>query len=187
MKKIILSRDEGDNTISNWLSAIGFEVLTPEKKMDSWINGLVIGGGSDPGLPEDSDRDKMELELIKSAEKQGIPVLGICRGAEILTVWAGGSLSPLPSGLLSIHQGAWHKVLLSDLWPQREIDVWSRHHLMIENPGSLKPAAYSQHGSIEAIASPNKRMLGVLWHPERSGEPGYESIYPWLKWVEKKF
>lgn len=53
MKRIILSRDRGDEIIKTWLSSMGIEILSPSTRMDSWIDGLVIGGGSDPGIPKD--------------------------------------------------------------------------------------------------------------------------------------
>jgi|694.fasta_scaffold08991_19 gamma-glutamyl-gamma-aminobutyrate hydrolase PuuD len=187
MKRVILSRDKGDETIKTWLSSMGIEVLPSTSRMDSWIDGIVIGGGSDPGIPEDRDRDKMELKLIDNAIKNRIPVLGICRGAEVITVWAGGSLQPLPKYAISNHQSRWHKVIFSDIWSKRDLDVWSHHHLRIENPGSLKAAAFAEDGSIEAIADPKRKVLGVLWHPERSGDNGLLSVYPWLKWIEKRF
>jgi gamma-glutamyl-gamma-aminobutyrate hydrolase PuuD len=187
MKRIILSRDKGDEEIKRWFSAIGIETLSPGSKMDSWIDGLVIGGGSDPGIPEDKERDKMERDLITEAVKNRVPVLGICRGAEIITVWAGGSLAPLNGVLLSGHQHTWHSITVSEFWPASSMDVWSHHHLAIESTGSMKPAALSRDGGVEAIISQQKRVLGVLWHPERSGEKGYLSIYPWLKWIEKRF
>lgn len=187
MKRIILSRDRGDEIIKTWLSSMGIEILSPSTRMDSWVDGLVIGGGSDPGIPEDRDRDRMEFNLINTAVKNRIPVLGICRGAEVLTVWAGGSLKPLPSHALSLHMSQWHKVILSDLWNKSEVNVWSHHHLRIENPGTLKAAAFTEDGSVEAVADAKRKILGVLWHPERSGDEGTISVFPWLKWIEKRF
>lgn len=187
MKRIILSRDQGDEIIKSWLSSMGLEVLPPSTRMDSWIDGLIIGGGSDPGIPEDKERDQMEIDLINSAVKNRIPILGICRGAEILAVWAGGSLAPLPANMLQNHQSRWHKVLFSNLWNKRDTDVWSHHHLRIENTGSLKPAAFADDGSIEAVVDAKKKILGVLWHPERSASDGILSVFPWFKWVERRF
>lgn len=186
MKKIILSRDKEDDMIKDWLSSMGLEVLPASSRMDSWIDGLVIGGGSDPGIPEDLERDRMEAGLINAAIKNRIPVLGICRGAEVLTMWSGGLLAPLPKYELQNHRSRWHKVSLSDLWDRPSVDVWSHHHLRIQSTGSLKTAAITDDGTIEAVADTNKRILGVMWHPERSGNEGYASVYPWLKWVEKR-
>lgn len=187
MKRVILSRDKDDESIKIWLTSMGLEVLPASARMDSWVDGLVIGGGSDPGIPEDKERDVLEAGLIDAAIKERIPVLGICRGAEVVTVWAGGSLSPIPTNALPLHQNSWHRVTLSDLWNVRHMNVWSHHHLAIKNTGSLRPAAHADDGSIEAIADVNRRILGVLWHPERSDENGPISILPWLKWIEKRF
>jgi len=187
MKKIILSRDKGDEGIKRWFNSIGIETLTPDAKMDSWIDGLVIGGGSDPGIPKDAQRDKLELDLIENAVKQRIPILGICRGAEILTIWSRGKLSTLQRHSLSYHMSKWHKVLFTDYWPEREAILWSHHHLTIEKSGTLKPAAFSEDGNIEALIDEKKRILGVLWHPERSADQGVMSILPWIKWIEKRF
>lgn len=182
MKRVILSKDKEDLILPSWLTSIGIEVLPPTTKMDSWIDGLIIGGGA-----TDKERDKIELELIDNAIKNRIPVLGICRGAEMITTWARGILVPFTGNALANHKGAWHKVLFSDLLNLDKLDVWSNHHLRIENPGTLKPIAFAEDGSIEAIADPKRRILGVLWHPERSGEVGLISVLPWLKWIEKRF
>jgi len=187
MKKIILSTYDDDLNLREWFVLLGIEVLSPSAKMDSWVDGLVIGGGSDPGIPEDKERDRMEIGLISKAVSERIPVLGICRGAEMLTLWAGGKLSPMKGGELGTHMSKWHNVQLSDIWPKAEANVWSHHHLKIENPGSLRVAATSNDGNTEAIADPNKRILGVLWHPERSGDVGVMTVLPWLRWIEKRF
>jgi len=187
MKRVILSRDKEDDVISNWLKSFGIEVLPSSTRMDSWIDGIVIGGGKDPGLSSDLNRDKMELNLISNAVRSKIPVLGICRGAEIVTAWGKGSTEPIKPNLLGNHQSCWHRVIFSNLWPARETEVWSHHHLRISNTGNLKAVAFSEDGSIEAVMDFNKRVLGVMWHPERSATGGTISVFPWLKWIEKRF
>jgi len=187
MKRIILSRDKDDETIKKWLLSMGLEVLPPSTRLDSWIDGVVIGGGSDPGLPKDVDRDALEQGLVSSAVKERIPVLGICRGAEVVTIWGGGSIAPLKRQFIHNHQNSWHTVVFSDLWNTKETQVWSHHHLGIEKTGSLRAAAFAEDGTIEAVADVQKRVLGVLWHPERSDMNGAMSVYPWLKWIEKRF
>lgn len=187
MKRVMLSTYDEDKKLREWVSSLGIEILSPDARMDSWVDGLIIGGGSDPGIPEDKERDQMEIGLISKAVSERIPVLGICRGAEMLTLWAGGKLTAMTGNVLNNHMSQWHTVALSDLWPKREVSVWSHHHLKIENPGNLSPSAFSAEGNIEAISDFKKRILGVLWHPERSANDGTMSILPWLRWIEKRF
>jgi putative glutamine amidotransferase len=187
MKRIVLVRNKEDNTLSKWLVSMGFDISPSTNRMDSWVDGLVIGGGSDPGIPQDEERDKGEQLLISKAVKENIPVLGICRGAETVAIWGGGTVSPLKSAVLPHHQNCWHRVILPNYWGKTEMNVWSHHHLGIQTTGNLKAAAFSDDGSVEAVIDAKKRILGVMWHPERSDENGAMSVFPWLKWVEKRF
>ncbi len=159
------------------------------------IDGLVLSGGPDihprhydsmplGGLADvDYELDLMELELARMALDRDIPVLGICRGIQLLNVVYGGSLiqdiaSQVPGAILhnpDIDKGVMsHTVkiepesLLAGIIGQDKIWVNGRHHQAIDKlaPG-LKVSALAPDGIVEAVeASDRPFAMGVQWHPE---------------------
>jgi putative glutamine amidotransferase len=170
------------------------------------IDGLIITGGRDvnpesygsqrhPTTDEPmGERDSWEFALLNAALRRGMPVLGICRGAQVLNVARGGTLvqdipSELPDAIphevrdtpFTIAHDVWvsEGTLLHTLLRER-IDgdacpVNSRHHQAVQKVGSgLVVSATAPDGVIEAVEDPSKRFcVGVQWHPEnfyRTGE-----------------
>jgi len=159
------------------------------------LDGLVLAGGGDiePARygaqphPETTgirvDRDVGELALLTAAREADLPVLGICRGMELLCVHAGGRLDQhLPDSVghhrhrpgSGVH--GWHPV---DLDPASslgqllgaQVDVPSYHHQGVADPGALTVAGRADDGTIEAVEDPARRFtVGVLWHPEISDD-----------------
>ncbi len=164
------------------------------------IDGLVIPGGSDvnPQLYNeqllpcsegiDDELDHFQIKLIQEALKYDLPILGICRGHQILNVALGGSLyqdiayvkrtediihDQLLNGYL--YEQTIHDVIfkdgsiLEDLFGKK-MKTNSFHHQMIKKLGvGLEIIGHSEDGIIEAIVHPGfKFVLGVQWHPERS-------------------
>jgi putative glutamine amidotransferase len=124
-------------------------------------------------------RDAFELELARQALTADVPVLGICRGCQVLNVAAGGSLlQDIQSHLLHdqnaprdypIHAIVVEKgSLLQKVLHSQEIRVNSFHHQAVKDPGrGFKISAWAPDGVIEAIESSKHRwVLGVQWHPE---------------------
>lgn len=161
------------------------------------IDGLILSGGPDIhpihfGKIEDTvlcsidlHRDSLELAIIDIAYKREIPVLGICRGLQILNVHKGGSLfTDIPTQLPQnkvVHQikdgDINHKVTLDTnsiiytIIKSNEIIVNSNHHQSIDRLSEhFTATAYSDDDIIEAIESKNINkhfVLAVQWHPER--------------------
>jgi putative glutamine amidotransferase len=160
------------------------------------IDGLLLSGGGDiyparyrqaphAGLRSvDPSRDALELKLARLAIERQIPVLGICRGLQVLNVTSGGSLyqdlpSQRPSSLE--HQPptpdptCLHGVRLEPesrlarIVGAKSLEVNSDHHQSIQALGrGWVVAATSLDGVIEAIEYPDHPFaLGVQWHPER--------------------
>ncbi|WP_328539717.1 gamma-glutamyl-gamma-aminobutyrate hydrolase family protein [Streptomyces sp. NBC_00344] len=150
------------------------------------LDGLVIAGGPDVepvryGAERDQrcgpparERDAWELALIEAALAAGTPLLGICRGMQLLNVALGGTLVQHLDG----HTGAAgvfgsHPVkpvpdtLYASIAPE-ETDVPAYHHQSVERLGrGLVVSARSADGTIEAIEVPGRHWaLGVQWHPE---------------------
>jgi putative glutamine amidotransferase len=157
------------------------------------LDGLVISGGNDidPSMygckphPKTAsvqpERDHGELTVLRAALRRELPVVGICRGSQLINVAHGGSLhqhlpevighdghrpGPGRFGHHSVHMLANSR--LGDVLGE-EASVASYHHQGIAIIGAgLKAVAWSGDGLIEAIEStdPGCFLVGVLWHPE---------------------
>lgn len=163
----------------------------------SEFDGLFISGGGDihPDFfggelhptPDgiDRERDLFELALCRQAVAMNKPVLGICRGQQVLNVAMGGNLVvDIPSMLPEAGQHRWwpnyqrsrlsHSIQvekgsrLADIMGGSEFMVNSLHHQSVKDLGEgLKVTATAPDGVIEALELPGKHfVLSVQWHPE---------------------
>jgi putative glutamine amidotransferase len=151
------------------------------------LDGLVIAGGPDvepsrygaePGPrtgPPARARDAWELALIGAALDRRIPLLGICRGMQLLNVALGGTLVQHIDGHAEV-PGVFgrHPVKpvpgtrYADAVPE-ETSVPTYHHQCVDRLGAgLVPSAHAEDGTVEAIepATGPEWVLGVQWHPE---------------------
>lgn len=171
-------------------------VLRPGDSPEGGFDGVVIGGGEDVD-PErygrriladgdvrvDHGRDSIDFPVFEEAWRAGVPVLGICRGLQVVNVARGGTLVqdlPLERPSEVVHRRPKeenrrdHPVRLDPetrlgrIAGAREIDVNSRHHQAIERPADgLVVSATAPDGVIEAVESEDWRWLvAVQWHPE---------------------
>ncbi len=150
------------------------------------LDGLVIAGGPDvdPSRygaerdprcgPEARARDGWELALIEAALESGTPLLGVCRGMQLLNVALGGTLVQHIEGHVeAVGVFGRHGVkpvpgtLFAELVGE-EVSVPTYHHQAVERLGTgLVPSAYAGDGTVEAVELPGPRWaLGVQWHPE---------------------
>ena len=147
--------------------------IRPEDSLDG-LSGLVLIGGG--------DLDPAELLLIHEAERRGLPVLGICRGAQSLATAYGGTVEPLPSGQAGRHGVSFrslsaHEVRVEEgtraagIFGAGAFDASSTHAFAIADPGPrLRVSARSDDGVIEAVELPGDRfVVGLQWHPEWEG------------------
>lgn len=136
---------------------------------------LVLTGGntvagrnaSAAEVPRDvyPERDRTERELLELALKMGVPVLGICRGAQFLNVHFGGTLTSDIGG----HAGTLHQLTSPHGFLNGKV-VNSYHNQGIgprDLAAVLEPIASSGDGYIEAFRHPAHRIVGIMWHPER--------------------
>ncbi len=158
------------------------------------IDGLILTGGGDinplllgeepcQGIGEVSTcRDVFELQLAKKVMAKNMPVLGICRGMQVLAAAGGGRLIQdiysLNGDFLCHSQKAprneeTHLIeikkdsFLSLITKETEIPVNSFHHQAVKECGeNFIISAVAKDGIIEAIESRNKLFIGVQWHPE---------------------
>ena len=159
------------------------------------LQGICLSGGPDldPAAyqarahaelgPTEPELDAFELELARCADAARLPILGICRGCQVLNVARGGTLHQhLPDvtgGEIAHRQTAAVRVpthgvavaprsLLGGIVGARELDVNSFHHQAADELGSgLVATAWSDDGVVEAMEDPSGPFyLGVQWHAE---------------------
>ena len=147
----------------------------PEEGLEG-LDGLVLIGGGDV----DPLRDAAELELIREAERRGLPVLAICRGAQLLATAYGGRLEERAGHFCTLHE-----VSIEEGTRTREIyggalgRVSSTHRMSIADPGRLRVAARGADGGIEAVELPGPRfVVGLQWHPEWEGLAASDRLAP---------
>jgi putative glutamine amidotransferase len=157
------------------------------------LDGLILAGGGDldPAIygaepdPRTTGvvpaRDTGEVALLRAAIDADLPTLGICRGMQLMSALAGGTLlQHIESGK---HVGPGPGVYTShavDTVPGTRlagildptVEVPSYHHQAVVDAGSLTVSAYAFDGGIEGVEDPAARFrVGVLWHPEQGTDP----------------
>jgi len=187
-----------DYYVASTLSAGGIPVILPAvcdyeiiKSYTSICNAFIISGGgdADPAYWQESPvkdlgeinpiRDNFEINLIRNIMEHNLPLLGICRGCQLINIASGGSIVQDIKGNFQHQQNAprnyaFHWIFidkyskLAEIIKNEKIRVNSFHHQAVKIPGTgLRIAACSSDGTVEAIESTvGKFTLGVQWHPE---------------------
>lgn len=171
-------------------------VERPDEALDM-LDALLLGGGSDidPALygaersPDTEsvypERDRFELALTRRALERDLPVLGICRGMQLLNVALGGTLlqhmpdagehRPIP-GAYGEHDVELEPESLAERAAGADVGpVKSHHHQALDRvaDGLVVSGRATHDGLVEAIEAPRCRFaLGVLWHPEENEASG---------------
>ena len=172
--------------------------LRPGEAVPEDIDGALIGGGDDigaslyDGSPEpgiapvvgarvrlDPARDQLELRVLDHAEEHGLPVMGICRGAQMINVWGGGSLfgdiytafeglpkvrTVLPRKNVNIEPDS----QLEEILDRDSTKVNSLHHQAVDRLGDdIEVNARDDHSVVQGVEGEEDRLIiGVQWHPE---------------------
>jgi putative glutamine amidotransferase len=156
------------------------------------LDGLVLAGGTDimpatyghdfPMVQKaDPARDRFEVALVRAADRAGLPVLGICRGMELLNVARGGTLheevahevpatdhgtlSGVNAHELDLEPGS----LVAEVYGRTAVHVLCMHHQAPDAIGhGLRVSGRSRDGLVEALEDrrDGRFVLGLLWHPE---------------------
>jgi len=179
------------NCLAIWRAGGRPRIVTPDRPAEAaHIDGLLVGGGIDldAGLyggemhlaeKIDPSRDALEMRLVGDATAAGLPVLGVCRGAQIINVQRGGTLhgdiharfndvpklrTPLPLKRVEILADS----RLAGLLGTVRCRVNSLHHQSVDQLGrGLRIVARDKWGIVQAIERPHGPFLvGVQWHPE---------------------
>jgi len=169
------------------------------------LAAVVIGGGNDIGpehyggdidarVKADPERDLLEIDWIKKAIKERLPMLGICRGAQLINVVMGGSLHQdiratrvrtynrpglLPTKRVRLEEGS----EVSAICKRALIRVNSLHHQAVNVPGEgLRAVGHDLDEIVQAIESESGwPIIGVQWHPEYLLYlPSQLALFRWL-------
>jgi putative glutamine amidotransferase len=169
------------------------------------VDGVILSGGNDydPGVYGCAStpsvrrvhprREAFDLHLGRVVLEKGMPVLGICCGAQLLSIARGGALhvdigDDFPDGLdhreragRAVH----HEVAFeegsrfAEIFGQTRIRVNSKHHQAIRTAGEgLRITGRAPDGVPEAVEGEDGFILGVQWHPElMPGDPNQERLF----------
>lgn len=141
---------------------IDFDLNRVKPEYFSDIDLIVLSGGETMGkFPE---RDLFEVELIRYAYENSLPILGICRGMQIISKYFGVDPELIPN-----HAGTKHQLI-----GNTSETVGSYHHFGIKRlPNDFISHHMAPDKSIESFLHLFKPIAGVMWHPEREFQSDY--------------
>jgi putative glutamine amidotransferase len=176
-----------------------------EEVLESFDGLLLAGGGdvdpsrygADPHPLQygiDPDRDSTEIDLALAADREGVPTLGICRGAQVLNVAFGGTLHQhiADSEALASHGvpggggPVVHEIKVSEAsrlasaCGRTVLTSMCHHHQGIDRLGEgVVAVAWAGDGLVEAVERPEGWMVGVQWHPEETAgaDPAQQALF----------
>jgi N5-(cytidine 5'-diphosphoramidyl)-L-glutamine hydrolase len=138
--------------------------------------GVLLTGGNDlssvGGDALSRERDAFELALLEAARARELPVLGVCRGMQLLCEQAGFAIEACPGHVATQHglepaEVARHSAL-------REPRLANSYHQFAARPrpgSKLRVVLRSLDGVAEAVEHPSQPVVGIMWHPERYAAP----------------
>ncbi|MDB2697182.1 gamma-glutamyl-gamma-aminobutyrate hydrolase family protein [Alphaproteobacteria bacterium] len=144
------------------------------------LDGLILSGGNtliecadstDDPASLSPERDAYENALLKSALSTGKPVLGVCRGLQVINTYYNGHLTKVKG-----HTGTKHRLFVEDsvttFQIPSEVNSFHDYAVLRKKLGKeLIPLAYDAEDNIEAFYHPKDKVLGIMWHPERQNPP----------------
>jgi putative glutamine amidotransferase len=174
-------RDALDQRFATWLAKADL-LLFPlpnrwaeRSALQAWLvalkpAGLILSGGPDLGVAP--ERDRTESDALDWAASERLPVLGICRGMQMLALRAGATLVSVAG-----HVGGEHEITDARGREARRL-VNSFHRLGLRVcPPDYQPLAWAQDGTIEAMRHCSLPWEGWMWHPERESSPQEKDLH----------
>lgn len=164
-------RDELDANWCNYIEDMGFNPIYLPHKMQTKniikkfnLDGFILTGGNDliEGSPSYyNPRNEFEYKILDEAKINNIPVLGICRGMQVMNIYLGGKIT-----IVRGHINKDHYVTFNN----KRISVNSYHKYGINNDAlakDLNVLAKAEDDTIEAVKHSNYPWTALMWHPER--------------------
>ncbi|MGQ9368758.1 gamma-glutamyl-gamma-aminobutyrate hydrolase family protein [Azospirillum sp. ST 5-10] len=179
------------NRLALWRAGARAVRITPDRPCPvDRLDGLIVGGGDDidaslyhegsePQIRVDPERDRLELAALDDAERLSLPVLGICRGSQMINVHRGGSLH------MDIHAIYEEAPRMRTVLPRKRIRIEpdsglyrvlgiaecrvnALHHQSVDRLGDgLSVVARDRWEIVQAVEARGAPLrLGVQWHPE---------------------
>ena len=136
------------------------------------LDGIILTGGNNLQILEPNnsnaapERDQFETELILLSIKNNIPILGVCRGMQIINSYFGGTLKKVRN-----HVAVRHELKIKSADFDLPTLVNSFHDWGIPSSGlasNLEPLACDVDENIEAFRHKDFNIFGIMWHPERA-------------------
>ena len=173
-------RDCLDQNWAPFFESIGYTILPMPNVLRNpieWFHsyncsGLILSGGNDLShLPNARhiapERDNTEMALVGECLRQQIPVIGVCRGLQMINHIFGGTQKPCQG-----HAGLRHALHFAenvdDIWKQVEVNSFHDWGISLEDlADGLKPLCFSDDGMVEAFEGVDHAIWGLMWHPER--------------------
>lgn len=169
------------------------------------LDALIIGGGDDISpehydgdilakVKADPERDRLEMHWIRWALEKDVPLLGICRGAQLINVVLGGTLHQdirhfrkhtynrpgvLPTKQVELEAGS----RMAAICGKQSLRVNSLHHQAVKDPGAnIRVVGWDLDRITQAIeCSAGRKIIGVQWHPEYLFYlPSHFALFRWL-------
>jgi len=190
--KLLISQKEGINEHRVKIDSLeldyvkfftneGFQVIPVPNDLDAVDNllygtdALVLSGGGD--INKQLNRNKIERKMIEYSIETETPLLGICRGMQMINKYFGGNLSPNKRH----PEVRKHGLLITDKTLAYELQrnrgpVNSYHNFAIKEKGlsdKLEVFGVSNYGLIEGFFHPRQEIAGIQWHPERMNGISY--------------
>ena len=190
VEKIEKFNEKRDAISHDWINFLQkldyFPVLIPNNLTDVEdyiselkLNGIILSGGDNIG--EFPERDQTENKILEYAIKNSIPVLGVCRGMQLINTFFNGTISENSN---SGHVGKPHNIdimnpSLVNLFGHDKLEVNSFHNNLIKKDDigdGLDVFALSEKDfTIEGCFHKKYPIIGVMWHPERDQQKKHQS------------
>lgn len=179
MKKILITQrleknqhgdfiDSLEHNYIEYFEKLGYKlVIVPNrtKNLKSYLEniyGIILTGGGSTPLKKLSIRDKIEIDLIKNSIKNKIPLLGICRGMQMINYYFGGKLKKIKKHVKINHEIYFKKKKIA------KVNSYHNEAILKKNiHKDLEIIAETKDNVIEAIKHKKHKILGIMWHPER--------------------